>query len=99
VGILLMAAIAAPLLSHPSVNYVATIPGPRGPWVAFGAEASISFVLIIVVLSLTSRNSLAPFAGIAAGACVTAFITFESPLSEMSMNPARTFGSALLPHF
>jgi aquaporin Z len=30
-----------------------------------------------------------------AGCLVATFITFESPLSGMSMNPARTFGSAL----
>src|SRR5215475_7985828 len=28
-------------LGHPAVNYAATTPGPRGPWVAFCAEFSI----------------------------------------------------------
>jgi aquaporin Z len=97
-GILLVAAIAARFLSHPSVNYAVTVPGPGGPWVAFAAEAGISFVLVMVVLVLTNRGSVAPFTGIVAGICVAAFITFESPLSGMSMNPARTFGSAFLPH-
>ena len=97
-GILLIAAVAEPLLSHPSVNYVATLPGSGGPGLAFVAEAGISFVLVLVVLFLTNRGSAARFTGIVAGACVAAFIAFESPLSGMSMNPARTFGSALLPH-
>jgi aquaporin Z len=96
-GILLVAAVATPLLSHPAVNYVATLPGSRGPGVAFVAETGISFVLVMIVLIVTNRNSAAPFAGLAAGFCVAAFITFESPLSGMSMNPARTLGSALLP--
>src|SRR5439155_2312130 len=39
----------------------------------------------------------ARFTGFFAGACVAAFITFEAPISGMSMNPARTFGSAVLP--
>jgi len=41
---------------------------------------------------------VALFTGLVAGICVAAFITFESPLSGMSMNPARTFGSAFPPH-
>ena len=35
------------------------------------------------------------FTGVIAGALVATFITLEAPLSGMSMNPARTFGSAL----
>jgi aquaporin Z len=97
-GILLLTAVASSVLSHPSVNYVATVPGPGGAWGAFFAEATISFVLVTVVLIFTNRNSAARFTGIAAGVCVAAFITFESPFSGMSMNPARTFGSAFLPH-
>ena len=42
-------------------------------------------------------QKLARFTGLFAGACVAAFITFEAPISGMSMNPARTFGSAMLP--
>ena len=37
---------------------------------------------------------VARFTGLFRGACVAAFITFEAPLSGMSMNPARAFGSA-----
>jgi aquaporin Z len=97
-GVLLVAMAASSLLSHPSVNYVATLPGPGGPWVAFVAEAGISFILMLIVLILTNQAPLACFTGLVAGVCVAAFITIESPLSGMSMNPARTLGSALLPH-
>jgi len=96
-GILVIAAVAGSQLEHPSVNYVATVPGPAGPWVAFVAEVVISFVLLTVVLLLTNRPALARWTGIVAGLCVAVFITFESPFSGMSMNPARTVGSALLP--
>src|SRR3974390_637643 len=34
-GILMVASVAVGLLAHPSVNYVATVPGTGGPWVAF----------------------------------------------------------------
>jgi aquaporin Z len=96
-GVCLVAIIASPFLSHPSVNYVVTVPGPGGPWEAFAAEAGISFILVLIVLVLTNHSSWARYTGLVAGACVAAFITFESPLSGMSMNPARTLGSALLP--
>jgi aquaporin Z len=98
VGVFLVAMLALPLLSHPSVNYIATVPGPGGPWEAFAAEAAISFVLVLVILILTNRRSAARFTGLVAGVCVAMFITFESPLSGMSMNPARTLGSTILPH-
>jgi len=96
-GMGIVALIAGKLLAHPSVNYAPTLPGPGGAGVAFAAEALISFILVLVVLFVSNTQQAARFTGIFAGACVAAFIIFESPLSGMSMNPARTFGSAVLP--
>src|SRR6185436_634065 len=97
-GILAVATVAASLLAHPAVNYVATTPGPSGPWVAFIGEAVIAFVLLMVVLTFSNTPRLARWTALFAGVCGAAFITFESPHSGMSMNPARTLGSAFLPH-
>lgn len=98
-GILLIIPLTAGLIAHPSVNFAATLPGPAGVRVAFLAEATISFMLVTVVLIFTNQSAaLARWTGIIAGLCVACFITFESPLSGMSMNPARTLGSALVPH-
>ncbi len=77
-----------------SVNYAATIPGPSGPIVAFVAEIGISFGLMLVVLTL-SNSRWEGFTGLACGALIAAYVTFEAPLSGMSMNPARTLASAL----
>jgi aquaporin Z len=82
------------LISNPSVNYVITIPGTSGVWVAFIAELVLSFTLFIVVL-FVSNSSWAKFTGYFAGSLVFLFIAFEGPLSGMSINPARSFGSAL----
>jgi aquaporin Z len=82
------------LLADPHVNYVVTL-GEHGPVVAFAAEFAISFVLMAVVLRVSSTPRLERFTGLCAGALVALYITFEAPLSGMSMNPARTFGSAL----
>jgi aquaporin Z len=97
-GILLVSTAATPLLAHPSINYVATLPGAYGEWTAFAAEVFISFILVSAVLTVSNRETLARFTGLFAGLCVATFITFEAPISGMSMNPARTFGSAFLPH-
>jgi aquaporin Z len=96
-GVALVAAVAGKLLAHPSVNYVATLPGSGGTGAAFLGEVIIALILMSVVLVVSNTQRLARFTGLFAGACVAAFITFEAPFSGMSMNPARTFGSAVLP--
>lgn len=79
----------------PAVRWVATTPGDAGVGVAFAAEVAISFVLMTAVLLCSNTARTAPLTGVVAGALIFAFITFEAPLSGMSMNPARTFASAL----
>ncbi|HSB79502.1 MAG TPA: aquaporin [Candidatus Methylomirabilis sp.] len=97
-GIFLVSALFGPWVSHPSVKYVATIPGMDGPSVAFLAELVISFGLMLVVLITSNTERLARFTGLFAGGLVAAYITLEAPLSGMSMNPARTFASAVPAH-
>lgn len=82
------------LVAHPTVGFVATLPGPRGPAAAFVAEVAISFVQMTTVLIL-ANGRWARFTGLVAGALVATWITFEAPLSGMSMNPARSLGSAV----
>lgn len=77
-----------------AVRYAVTVPGVYGRAIAFAAELVISFVLMITVLIATNRPKVAPYTAYFAGGLIAAFIAFESPLSGMSMNPARTFGSA-----
>lgn len=92
-GVAISALVLGPALAR--AQYVATAPGPGGAPVAFAAELAISFVLLSVVLrTANSRrwHRLTPFV---AGSLVATFITMESPLSGMSMNPARSFASAL----
>jgi aquaporin Z len=79
----------------PAVGYIVTIPGAPGVGVAFLAEAVISFGLMVVVLAVSNTPRLARFTGLCAGLLVLTYITFEAPLSGMSMNPARTLGSAI----
>jgi len=95
VGVLTSAFLLRPWISHPAVNYAATVPGPKGASVAFVAELFISFVLMTMILFVSNGGRFAAFTGVLAGMLVATYISLEAPLSGMNMNPARTFGSAL----
>jgi aquaporin Z len=95
-GMMLAFALLGSLLSNTSVHFVATRPGPAGSAVAFMAEAIISFLLMMTVLFVSNHRRWARFTGLCAGLLVWTYIALEAPLSGMSMNPARTLGSALL---
>lgn len=82
-------------LRNSAVNYVVTVPGPGGPWVAFAAEVLISGVLMLGVLVMSNNPRRARFTPLLAGTLLAVYITVEAPLSGMSLNPSRTFGSAL----
>lgn len=94
-GIAVAALIFGAALGHEGVHYVATLPGPAGIAAAFFAEVAIAALLMGVVLLVSNTPRLARFTGLCAGACVALFIAFEAPVSGMSLNPARTFASAL----
>ena len=94
-GVLLVAGLLGPTFLEPPVHAVATSPGPAGVAVAFLAEATISFVLMSIVLALGRSQRLGPYTGVIVGIIVCLYITFEAPISGMSMNPARTLASAI----
>jgi aquaporin Z len=78
-----------------AVRYAATIPGIYGNTIAFVAELAISFVLMSAILFASNHEVLAPYTHYFAAILVAIYVAFESPLSGMSTNPARTFGPAL----
>jgi aquaporin Z len=78
-----------------AVHYAATMPGIYGETIAFLAELAISFILMSAILFASNHELLAPYTHYFAAILVAAYIAFESPLSGMSTNPARTFGPAL----
>ncbi len=91
----LMRAVIGKPYMHPDVNYALTRPGPDGATVAFAAEFAISFLLMFVVLVAVNSRRLEKLTGLFVGLLITAYLAFETPLSGMSLNPARTFGSVL----
>jgi aquaporin Z len=93
-GVVLVSQFLRREVSHPAVRYVVTTPGPRGPWVAFAAELIIAFGMMSAVLYLSNHRRFSRYTGAFASLLVATYITLEAPLSGMSMNPARSFGSA-----
>ena len=96
-GVVLMSLIVGYLLADPAVNYVVTVPGPAGIGAALITEFVISFAQMTVVLWV-SNSRFARWTGLCAGAMVAINIATVGPLSGMSMNPARTLGSAVPAH-
>src|SRR4029078_3577782 len=96
-----IAGLAAPstvlrgVASSPEVNYVATIPGRSGTAAAFAAETAISFGMMAMVLTISNAPRFSRFTGGGAACLVRRYISIESPISGMSMNPARSFAPAV----
>jgi aquaporin Z len=82
-------------LGHPAVNYLTTVSGIDGVAIAFVAEAAMSCVLMLTILAVSNQASIARYTGLCAGLVIALFIIVEAPVSGMSVNPARTLGSAL----
>ena len=98
VGVLICVGLLRRWISDPRVNYAITAPGRKGAMVALVSEFVISFLLMTAVLLSSNNKRLTALTGVFAGCLVAVCITVEAPLSGMSMNPARTFGSALPAH-
>jgi aquaporin Z len=94
-GVLAVRLALGALAAHPRVRFAATAPGPSGAGVAFAAELAISAVLMFVVLVVSNSKRWSRYTAWCCGALVATYITIEAPLSGMSMNPARSFASAL----
>jgi aquaporin Z len=74
---------------------LATVPGAPGPLAAFGVEVAITgaLMLVLLVVSNSRRQRLTPAA---AGLAIALLVFLAAPLSGASLNPARSFASALV---
>ncbi len=94
VGVWLVIVILGGAFTDPPISTVATV-AVHGPALAFVAELLIAFLTMLVVLIVSSMSRWANWTGLAVGCLIVGYITWESPLSGFSQNPARTFASAL----
>lgn len=96
VGVLISWLILGEWLADSMVNFVATVPGNMGGASAFIAEMLISFVMMLTVLLASHSARFRHLTPLLAGTLLAIYITFESPISGTSLNPARTFATAVV---
>jgi aquaporin Z len=94
-GVLGVVAVLGSRFTAEPVRYVATRPGVMSLGLAFAGEVVIACVMMLMVLVTTNSQRWMRRTGLLAGCLVATYITFEGPISGMSLNPARSFASAL----
>jgi len=70
-------------------------PGGYGLGAAFLCEVVLTFIFVSVILGSTSRRAIAGFAGIPIGLTLTLVHLVGIPVTNMSVNPARSTAPAL----
>ena len=62
---------------------------------AFAIEAVLTFVFLMVILGATDERANGKFAGLAIGLCLTLIHLISIPLTNTSVNPARSLSQAI----
>jgi aquaporin Z len=70
-------------------------PGHFGLGAAFTAEVILTFIFMTVILGATSKRAVAGFAGIPIGLTLTLVHLVGIPITNLSVNPARSTGPAV----
>lgn len=92
----LLASIVLYILFPASETLGATIPTVVA-WRAFVLELLLTFFLMVVIINVsTGSKEIGIIAGIAIGAVVLLEAMFAGPITNASMNPARSFAPALV---
>jgi aquaporin Z len=76
-------------------GYGAHSPGGYSMGAGFIAEVVLTLFFLLVILGATSKRAPAGFAGLAIGLCLTLIHLISIPVTNTSVNPARSTGPAL----
>ena len=79
-----------------SNGYGVHSPGGYSPGAALVTEFVMTFMFLIVILSATHQRAPVGFAGIAIGLALTLIHLISIPVTNTSVNPARSTGPALV---
>ncbi len=78
-----------------SNGYGALSPGKYGMGSCFLAELLLTFFFLLIIVGTTSRGAATGFAGIPIGLALTLIHLISIPVTNTSVNPARSTGPAL----
>ncbi len=95
VGVLVARQLLGVHLSSAPVRYLVTVPGIYGRAIAFVAEFVLAGLLMGIVLYASNHRLLARFSPIFVALLTVFYFALCSSISGFSVNPARTFSSAL----
>jgi aquaporin Z len=76
-------------------GYGAHSPGGYSLMAAVVAEVVLTAIFLIVILGATAKRAAAGFAGLAIGLCLTLIHLISIPVTNTSVNPARSTGVAV----
>jgi aquaporin Z len=94
-GVLAARGIVGLPLSAEPVRYMVTLPGTYGSAVAFAFEFLLSVLLMSTVLYMSNHRLFARFTPALVALLTVLSFVLSSSISGFSVNPARTFSSAL----
>lgn len=94
-GVFLVMVALGKAFTNVPVHYIVTVPGIWSWPGAFITEALMAFSLMMMVLIVSNHPKLHHLTGVFSGILVALFVALAAPISGMSINPARTFASAL----
>ena len=94
----IMAASVVFAIFGPAISSSVTLPADNNVIRAFLLETAMTFTLVYIVLTTaaTASNKIAPLAGLAIGLTLGFNVIFGGSISGGSLNPARSFGPALI---
>ncbi len=97
-GAVLASALWLSILGKADRSYLgATLPNPAFGWEAsFILELAMTFFLMLVIMGAVASSAERGASALAIGAAVAMDALFGGPVSGASMNPARSFGPALI---
>jgi len=78
-----------------SNGYGAHSPGGYSLTAAIVAETVLTFIFVFVIMGATDRRALPPLGPVAAGLCLTLIHLVSIPVTNTSVNPARSTGTAV----
>lgn len=75
--------------------YGATEGYAGSPWISVAIEIALTFVFVLAILGVTSKESNGSVAGLVIGGALVLVHLLGIPFTGTSVNPARTFGPAI----